>query len=415
MKPASTCLIIAEDSPESYSPAGERLRHMASASSKFFSRTIVLTMGRPRRQSATSFAPEFSLHTTGLTRAMPFPISALFDPMKFLAFFFYGLALCGLYNPSLIAASMPPIETGVSGLFLTMFLRKKLLIDYMDDWESAMKSQLSGYVPEVLMKPTTKFAKRIYSSSVAIFVATQTLARTIRQYGARAMVILAPNGADSLIFLPRDGGHRREMRLKCALPLDKTVVAYCGSGINPYYRIDLILLAAKSLPLAARKKISFVFYLYTGVEYCRRLKSALELSDDLVEIRAPLQRSDLSEVMAACDIGLVPFDDNPYLLYAMSTKVYEYLSAGLYVVGSGPCGGELDSFFSQNINCGVFVEPKVENFVDVFLEIMENNALFLGDSSRKLRHSFVIENYDSRTIMQKAMKQLSSLEQIKSE
>lgn len=410
MKLASTCLIIAEDSPESYSPAGERLRHMASASSQFFGRTVVLTMGKSRKQSAKNFGPKVSLYTTGLTRAMPFPVSALFDPVRFFAFLIFGFTLSALYKPSFIVASMPPIETGSVGLFLANSLRKKLIIDYMDDWESAMKSQLTRYIPKMLMTTSFRFATKIYSSSIAIFAVTQTLVRTIRRLRTKASVILVPNGADSFVFFPRNIKSRTETRLKCALPLGKTVVAYCGSGINSYYRLDLVLLAAKSLPNAARKKIFLVFYLYSGIEHCKKLKDALKISDDLVDIRGPLRRDNLSEVMAACDIGLVPFDDKPFLLYAMSTKIYEYLSAGLYVVGSGPNEGELESFLSQNTDCGMFVRPKVEDFIRVFLKTIANTEGFFEDSSRKLRHSFVVKNYDSGIIMRKAIMQLSSLE-----
>jgi len=408
MKLSSACLIIAEDSPESYSPAGERLRHMALSNRSFFSRTIVLTVGKTKKQSAKGVGPTVLLYTTGFVRATPYPISALFDPIRFLAFFIHGLVLSARYKPSCIVASMPPIETGVSGLFLTRLLHKKLTVDYMDDWESSMSSQLTKYIPKILMKLTFKFATKIYSAAITIFVATPTLANTIRQHRIKASVILLPNGADSLIFFPRDKKSRTEIRLKCALPLGRTVVAYCGSGINPYYRLDLILSAAKSLNSNARKKIFFVFYLYNGIEYCRKLKDALKISDDLLEIREPIPRSNLSEVMAACDIGLVPFDDKPFLVYAMSTKVYEYLSAGLYVIGSGPKGGELDSFFSQNTNCGAFVRPKLKEFVRVFIKALEDMEGLLEDNSRNSRHSFVNENYDSRKIMTKAMAHLSS-------
>jgi glycosyltransferase involved in cell wall biosynthesis len=383
---------------------------MALASRSFFSRTIVLTMGKTKKQSARGVGSTVFLCTTGIAKATPFPISALFDPVRLLAFLIHGLALSVQFRPSCIVVSMPPIETGFSGFLLSRLLQNKLIIDYMDDWESSMSSQLTRYIPKMLMRPSFKCGAKIYSSSMAIFVATPTLAEAMRQRSIKSSVILVPNGADSSIFFPRDERSRKQIKLRLALPLGKTVVAYCGSGLNPYYRLDLIFLAANSLSKIAREKIFFVFYLYSGIEHCRKLKDALKISDDLVEIREPLPRRDLSEVMAACDIGLVPFDDKPFLLYAMSTKVYEYLSAGLYVVGSGPRGGELDSFFSQNNSCGIFVRPRVDEFARVFHKTMKDAEVFLQDESRSWRHSLAIENFDSRKIMTKAMAHLISLE-----
>jgi glycosyltransferase involved in cell wall biosynthesis len=298
---------------------------------------------------------------------------------------------------------MPPVETGIGGLVFATLLRKKLVIDYMDDWESSLSSELKRYIPLKLMVPVFKLSSIVYSSSNLLFVITHTLANRIRRRGINASVILVPNGADTLIFFPRNEKSRKETRMKRSLPLSKIVIAYCGSGTNTYYRLDLILSAAKSLPETAKQKIFFVFYLYSGIEYYRRLKKTLNISDDLVEIREPLPRKILSEVMAACDVGLVPFDEEPYLLYAMSTKVYEYLSEGLYVIGSGPREGELNLFFSRNINCGAFVRPRVEDFVSAFLSTIKNTDGLFEDNARKCRYSFMKENHDLREIMVKAM------------
>jgi len=404
----SACLIIAEHPPGSYSPAGERLRHMALAGGSFFGKTIVLTSGKAEKQGKRDVGAKVLLYKTGVVRSIPYPISALFDPIKLLAFFIYGLVLSTRYKPSYILASMPPFETGASAWFLARFLHKKLIIDYMDDWESSMRTHLTRYIPAWLMTPIFKFANFIYSFSTVLFVVTPTLANMVRQRRMYASIVLVPNGADILTFFCRDEKFRREIRLRHALPLSKIVITYCGST-NPYYRLDKVLLGAKSLPDDVKEKIFFVFYLYSGIEHYRKLQALLKIPDELVEIRGPLPRSDLSEVMAACDVGLVPFDDKPFLLYAMSTKLYEYLSVGLYVISSGPREGELQSFLSQNLSCGIFVQPRVEDFVRVFLRVVNGDEDLFEDKSRNSRHSFIAKNYDSRKIMAKAMACLSSL------
>jgi glycosyltransferase involved in cell wall biosynthesis len=405
----SYCLFVAGDSPESYSPAGERLRNMALANASVFGRTIVLTMGKHEKRSQRRVDSTALLYKTGFSRATPFPLSSLFDPIRLIVFIIRGLLLCSRYSASYIVVSMPPFETGMGGWILTKLLRKKLIIDYMDDWEASLQASLTRYIPRKLMVPIFKLSSIIYSSSALLFVVTPTLANRIRQRGIIVSTILVPNGADTLIFFPRNKS-RSEIRIRCSLPLSKTVIVYCGSGLNPYYRLDLILLAAKSLPVTVKEKVFFVFYLSSGAGHYRRLKESLRISDGLVEIREPLPRRALSEAMAACDVGLVPFDDEPYLSYAMSTKVYEYLSSGLYVIGSGPRGGELDTFFSQNANCGTFVRPALEDFVSVFLKVAKSKQALYEDDARDFRYSFVRDHYDARKIMVNAMSQISSLE-----
>jgi len=410
MKPKSACLIIAEDSPESYSPTGKRARYMALAGSLFFGRIILLTLGKTKNRGKEGAGSKVLLYTTGFERATPFPISALVDPIKLIAFFIYGLRLSVRYKPSCIIAAMPPLETGACAWFLASLLGKKLIIDCVDDWESALRTQLTRHIPLELMKPAFKFTNAIYSLADIIFIISPTLANTLRRRGINVSMILTPDGADISSCFPQDEHSRREIRLRYALPLNKIVVTYCGSSGNPYYRLDLILQAAKSLPDHVKEKLFFVLYLYGGIEKQSRLKDQLKIPDSLIEIRGPLPRNYLLEVMAACDVGLVPFDDKPFLLYARSAKVYEYLTAGLYVVGSGPRGGELDAFLSPSPNCGMFIRSRVSDFIRAFLSVVENADNLFEDSRRKSRHSFVKESYDARRIMAKAMTYLSSLE-----
>ena len=406
MKPEGSLLILTEDSPESYSPAGERVRHMALASSSIFGKAIVLTFGAPRKRVKREVGPSFLLYSINLTGRLPFPIYAYFEPVKALLFFIYGLILSRRFRFRYIVASMPPLEVGVSACFLAKLLDIKLIVDLRDDWEAAISSQLTRYVPLQLISPLSKLATKIYSFSEGILAITPTLVNTIRQRGIKTPVILTPNGADTSIFFLRGDDARRRIRSRYALPEDRIVMAYCGSGVNPYYRLDLIMSCLRSLPSYVKKRLFVLFYVYNGVDYLNDMKDELGIPDDLIEIRGPLPRSELAELMAACDIGLVPFDDKPYLLYATSTKVFEYLSVGLYVISTGPKKGELDSFFASNTVLGLLVPPTVENLVRVFSEVVKSADGQINDSCRSLRHLFVKENFDRKTVMLKAIQTL---------
>jgi len=403
-----TVLILSRNSPESYSPAGERIRHIALASGSVFGKAIVLALGSRDIKEVGKADSKVLLQQVILRNELPYPIIAYFDPLKFILLSIHSFFLSLRYKASYILASMPPLEVGVSALFIAKLLGMDLIVDLRDDWESAVERNLSRYIPEQLLEVVFWLARRVYSFATVVMVATPTIAEIAKKRGVETPTILASNGADTSVFFPRDEDWRKKMRIKHALPLNKTVVSYCGSGLNSYYRLDRVLTSVGSLPDYVKKHLFFVFHLYKGIENVREMKEELRIPDDLVEVRGPISRDVLAGVMAACDVGLVPFDNAPYLLCARSAKLYEYLSAGLYVIACGPEGGELDQLFSLNPQLGTFCLPTRENLVNVFLRIVENGAHLFDNRNRYLRHNFIRENYERREITMKAIRTIGS-------
>jgi len=409
-KKNTSLLIMAGDSPESYSPAGERVRHLALAAGSRFDKVTVLTLregqSKYERQRSES---RISLYGINFTRAVPFPLSALFDPVKFLMFVAHGWKLSRSIRLSFIMGSMPPLEVGISALLLSRLFHARLIIDLRDDWESAMGTQLARYIPKPLIKAVALAAKQVYSYSSLILSVTQTIASTIRNRGIRTNIVFVPNGADTTLFKPQDIDVRNKVRLQNNLPLNKMIVVYSGSGLNAYYRLDLVLSSVRLLPKSAAEKLYLIFFVYDGQRYLEKLKRQFKIPDDKVEIRSPIPRNQLAAVLSACDIGLVPFDSQSYLLCARSTKIYEYLGCGLFVVSTGPRGGELDHFFSANPNLGFFTLPTAHNFVSVLLQVIEKAEDLLRDDRRGFRYRFVKKNFDRQTIMTKTAHVLLSV------
>ena len=402
-------LIVSRQSPESHSPAGERIRHMALAGGAVFGKALVLTLGSNAKRVAKKVNSNVLLHEVTLRRELPYPINAYFDPIKFILLSVHSFSLSLRYKPLYIIASMPPLEVGVSAWFVGKILGMNLFVDLRDDWELVIEQELARYIPAKLLRPVFWIASKVYSFATAILVTTQTIAERIKKRGIKTPIILAFNGANTSVFFPRDEPSRKKIRTKYALPQNKTVVLYCGSGMNSYYRLDCVLSCVRSMPDDTKRRVFFVFYLHSGIESLRKMKEELAISDDVVEVREPVPRVVLGEVMAACDVGLVPFKDEPYLLCARSTKLYEYLSTGLYVISSGPKGGELDQLFSLNPKLGSFSLPYTRNLLSVLLQTVKNEAYIFDDSSRFMRHKFILENYERRAIMTKAMRALRSL------
>lgn len=410
-KQRRSILIMTESPPKSYSPASERLFHMALAAGSIFDKVVLLTLqGSTVRQTRSPRIEHNStrvlLQAINFRRAVPYPLSGLFDPIKFLVILVHGLVLCRREKFSCVVAAMPPIETGASAFLLAKLMRMRLVIDLMDDWESVLASQISRYVPRRLMDPFFKVSSAIYSRSNSIFAVTRTLEKKIRQRGIQATVIRAPNGADTELFFPRAEAERAKTRAQFGFPRNKIVIAYSGSGGNPYYRLDLLVSSINALQKSQKDGMFFVLYLYDQIEAFERMKSRFRMPDGLIQIRKPLPRSQLAKVLSACDIGIVPFDDKPYLKYATSTKLFEYISTGLYVVGTGPERGELESILSACPAYGLFVHPQVSDVASSLSKVVQKGPDLFDDNSRNLRHSFISENYDLEKTMKKVMRRL---------
>ena len=404
-----TILIISKDSPESYSSAGERIRHMALASGSVFDKALVLSLVSHPKRVPKKGNSKIVIHEIRLSRESPYPIIAYFDPLKFVLLFIYTFFFSLRYKPTHILVSMPPSEVGVSAWLVAKFLGMNLIVDLRDDWESAVERQLSDCVPSGLLRALFWLASKVYLFSATILVATQTIGDRVKERGINTPTILAPNGADTSIFFPRCRDSRKKIRAKYALPLDKVIILYCGDGMTPYYRLDYLLSSVVSLPKDVKKSVFVVFYLYKGIENIERMKEELGISDDLVEVRGPVPRAILAEIMASCDVGLVPFDDEPYLLCARSAKLYEYLSAGLYVFSHGPEDGELDRFFSLSPQLGKFSLPHSKDSFNAFFRRIQKEIHIFDDDSRFARHKFILENYDRRATMTKVMRLIRSL------
>ena len=400
----TTLLVIAEEDPRSYGPVGERIRHIASAGNSFFDKVVVVTLRGQIPQAHNESRSGPILYSINSRIRMPFPISVYFDVIRFLTFLTHGFMVVRRCRPRLILTSIPPFEVGLASWILATVFRVRMIVDLMDDWEAAMKVQLSRYIPLTLMKPIFIVSDRIYSYATDVWVVGPTLAETIRKRRVSDSIVVAPNGADTSIFVPRDSSIRNVTRRRLGLPNNKIVLVYCGSGATHYYRLDLVIKAIGALPKNFRERFFTVCYVYSGASYLRRMKEASGLADDVISVRSAVPREVLSEVLAACDVGLVPFDDQSYLLYAKSTKLYEYLSAGLYVLASGPSEGELDSFLSHNENLGIFVSPSVASFATIFQRILDFSESMFTDQQRNTRHSFIKEHFDREKVLIKAMR-----------
>jgi glycosyltransferase involved in cell wall biosynthesis len=144
---------------------------------------------------------------------------------------------------------------------------------------------------------------------------------------ARRPVAYAPNGYDPPETGP-DPARRRAIRARLGLPQDARVLAYLGNH-GPYAGISFLLDVVDRLHLRDRR----VHCAIAGPIYRRdeRLRAA---SAPAVSALGAIEPAQVSEFLAAADLGVLPTEVSEFRSHALPLKILEYGAHRLPVVAS---------------------------------------------------------------------------------
>jgi glycosyltransferase involved in cell wall biosynthesis len=134
-----------------------------------------------------------------------------------------------------------------------------------------------------------------------------------------------PNFPDSKLFPSRDQKSSMEWGTPCTL-------VYLGS-FTEVHGLDV---AIRAMALLRDKAQPFRLFLYGGGPYENEMRSLIESLklSDMVEIKGSVPQNRASEVLKACDIGIVPKRGGVFAEDALSTKLFEYAAIGLPIIAS---------------------------------------------------------------------------------
>ncbi|MEM3830193.1 MAG: glycosyltransferase, partial [Conexivisphaerales archaeon] len=246
----------------------------------------------------------------------------------------------------LVITTSPTVLNAIISHKIAIKHELPLIVDIRDVWEEYAKTAHSlTYYLGIVKRITREYYKALYYAS-KIFVVTEPM----KQYYENALdtkdkVTVINNGTDTEI-MRCDKKVKREEDLVYLADLDW-----------PYHNLEFLLRALKdnSLHLTV---IGDGKYLPIMKKYTQTLGII-----DKVSFAGWIQYENLKDYLCKAKVGVVgrPFISNIGYLYAIPVKTYDYLAAGLPVVGYGPENSALEDFIRKNA-IGTYVshpDPKI--------------------------------------------------------
>lgn len=156
---------------------------------------------------------------------------------------------------------------------------------------------------------------------------------------------------------------------------DDFVIIYAGQ-VGWYYRLDVVIRSlAKLRESPLNKNVKFVV-MGNGekVDEYKKLADELGLRENVV-FAGEVSRMEVAEVMNRCDLGVIPYDENPLWMSAYGTKIFENCASGLPTVVSVLPGSDLE-ILVKSYDIGLVAEPlNVEQFENRIETILRDPAI----------------------------------------
>jgi len=288
-----------------------------------------------------------------------------------------------------VVTSSPPIFTGLAGLPFGLFTSTPWVVDVRDLWIDA--SVGLGFIAEgdVLERVSRAYQRLVLSTADSIGITTGELGETlVDHYGIDEEKLLhLPNGVDTDRMQPS------------ARSASQTLV-YTGN-VGHAQALDACVEAMDRLD-ATDATLQIVgdgdvrSELETFAEECG--------VDDRVEFTGLVPRDKIPEILDTAAVGLAPLRETDTLEYAVPTKAYEYMNAGLPVVATG--AGEIERLIEAS-GGGVVVDEEPAALATAFERLLADpdERAHLGEQGR----SHMVEHYDRASIARRLGDRLRAL------
>jgi len=283
---------------------------------------------------------------------------------------------------SLVMTSSPPVLNAIISYKIATKHKLPLIIDVRDLWEEYAKTahSLASYLGVVKRLVKEYYGALHYASK--IFVVTEPM----KHYYERALnvkdkVIVVSNGTDTDI-------------IRCDKSVErKRDLVYLADLDQPYHNVEFLLRALKDSTLNLTV-IGDGKYLPEIKESARRLGVTGK-----VKFVGWVPYENLKEYLCGAKVGVVgrPFVDNVGYLYAIPVKTYDYLAAGLPVIGYGPKNSALEDFIRRNAIGAYVSEPDPKVLLRELTNLVQEHDKYVK-RARELAMSF-----DRKRIAQKVV------------
>jgi glycosyltransferase involved in cell wall biosynthesis len=272
----------------------------------------------------------------------------------------------------LIITTSPTVLNAIISYKIARKYGLPLIVDIRDVWEEYAKTahSLTHYLGIIKRIVSEYYEALRYASK--IFVVTEPM----KQYYENALntknkVTVISNGTDSDI-IKCDKKVKREEDLVYLADLDW-----------PYHNLEFLLRALKDNTLHLTV-IGDGKYLPTMKKYTQNLGIT-----DKVTFAGWIPYENLKNHLCKAKVGVVgrPFISNIGYLYAIPVKTYDYLAAGLPVVGYGPKNSALEDFIRKNAIGAYVSQPDHKILLEELASLVQKHESYV-ERARELAVSF---------------------------
>lgn len=291
-----------------------------------------------------------------------------------------------------IFCESPPLFLGISAYLLKKLKGAKLIFNVSDLWpESAEK--LGLVTNKTFLNISTKLEEFLYKKSEVITGQTQGIVSNISSRFPGKKVYWLPNGVDVDYYNP--DFIKTDWRKENKFHDDDFILIYAGI-IGHAQGLEVILHAANLL--RNERDIKFII-LGSGPEREKLINLKTEMNLDNVLFLETILKKDMSSIIKAVDVSIIPLRKIDLFKGAIPSKIFESLAMKKPALLG--VEGEAKELFIDQGKCGLFFEPEnAEDLSEKILELYSNNELRkeLGENGRdfvmkKFNRDILAENF----------------------
>ena len=299
---------------------------------------------------------------------MPFPKRVV----SFVSFFLKAKkAALRLPKPDVVVAYSAPLSVGELGRQLARHWQVPLVFEVADVWPDVPAGM--GVIPRgPWLAWLYRRTRRIYAQAQVIVPFTPGMKQQIEAHGvppAKVKVVYNGVGENARRVNPQPKDGQRPVR-----------VLYLGT-LGVANRADQLVRAVALLEKEMESLPPFeVQVVGSGNDEKRFLGEIARLGVQSVVYRGQVARSEIGEILAGADVGVISFAPFPVLEANGATKFFDYLAAGLPVV----------------INYGGWQAEWLERHLCGMWSPQGDEASFAWNLARLIEHSVLREEMGSR-------------------
>jgi len=260
-----------------------------------------------------------------------------------------------------------------------------MVVDVRDEWEDAVLKRTKRVLTRRLYRLYRPLFNAIYRKSHFVITVTPSLVKKLKQKDVKE-VFLLPNGADIKLFHPLSPKECSETRKNLGLRKEDFVFVYAGA-VGLYYKLDVVIKALKIL-IRQHRLPNLKLLVIGGGDKVREYKELTRQlgMEEKVLFFDERPRTEVAKILPCCNVGVIPFDNDPIWFSAYTTKIFEYSAAGLPTIASIIKNADLEKLILEN-KIGLAVEPlQTEQMAKAMLRIHNDKKTreVMGTNARKL-------------------------------